>query len=70
MKDFIDRSGKGLRPALVIATARALGGRAEDAFPAAAGLEMLHNAFSCTTILKTAVWRRGRDNASPGFLLP
>jgi geranylgeranyl pyrophosphate synthase/uncharacterized protein with NAD-binding domain and iron-sulfur cluster len=43
--DFIDRSGKGLRPALCIATARALGGRAEDAFPAAAGLEMLHNAF-------------------------
>ena len=45
VKDFIDRSGKGLRPALCIATARALGGRAEDAFPAAAGIEMLHNAF-------------------------
>jgi geranylgeranyl pyrophosphate synthase/uncharacterized protein with NAD-binding domain and iron-sulfur cluster len=45
VKDFIDRSGKGLRPALCIATARALGGRAEDVFPAAAGLEMLHNAF-------------------------
>jgi geranylgeranyl pyrophosphate synthase/uncharacterized protein with NAD-binding domain and iron-sulfur cluster len=45
VKDFIDRSGKGLRPALCIATARALGGRAEDALPAAAGIEMLHNAF-------------------------
>jgi geranylgeranyl pyrophosphate synthase/uncharacterized protein with NAD-binding domain and iron-sulfur cluster len=45
VKDFIERSGKGLRPALCIATARALGGRAEDAFPAAAGIEMLHNAF-------------------------
>jgi geranylgeranyl pyrophosphate synthase/uncharacterized protein with NAD-binding domain and iron-sulfur cluster len=45
IKDFVDRSGKGLRPALCIATARALGGRGEDAFPAAAGLEMLHNAF-------------------------
>jgi geranylgeranyl pyrophosphate synthase/uncharacterized protein with NAD-binding domain and iron-sulfur cluster len=45
VKDFIGRSGKGLRPALCIATARALGGRAEDAFPAAAGIEMLHNAF-------------------------
>ena len=45
VRDFIDRSGKGLRPALCIATARALGGRAEDAFPAAAGIEMLHNAF-------------------------
>ena len=45
VKDFIDRAGKGLRPALCIATARALGGRTEDAFPAAAGIEMLHNAF-------------------------
>jgi geranylgeranyl pyrophosphate synthase len=45
VKEFIGRSGKGLRPALCIATARALGGRMEDAFPAAAGLEMLHNAF-------------------------
>jgi geranylgeranyl pyrophosphate synthase/uncharacterized protein with NAD-binding domain and iron-sulfur cluster len=45
VNDFVGRSGKGLRPALCIATARALGGREEDAFPAAAGLEMLHNAF-------------------------
>jgi geranylgeranyl pyrophosphate synthase/uncharacterized protein with NAD-binding domain and iron-sulfur cluster len=45
VRAFLERSGKGLRPALCIATARALGGRAEDAFPAAAGLEMLHNAF-------------------------
>jgi hypothetical protein len=43
--DFVARSGKGLRPALCIATARALGGRGEDALHAAAGLEMLHNAF-------------------------
>jgi geranylgeranyl pyrophosphate synthase/uncharacterized protein with NAD-binding domain and iron-sulfur cluster len=45
VKDFMERSGKGLRPALCIATARALGGSTEDAYPAAAGLEMLHNAF-------------------------
>ena len=44
-RDFLDRAGKGLRPALCIATVRALGGRSEDALPAAAGLEMLHNAF-------------------------
>jgi len=43
--DFLGRSGKGLRPAFCIATARALGGRSEDAFPAAAGIAMLHNAF-------------------------
>jgi geranylgeranyl pyrophosphate synthase/uncharacterized protein with NAD-binding domain and iron-sulfur cluster len=45
VRDFIGRSGKGLRPALCIASTRALGGRTEDALPAAAGLEMLHNAF-------------------------
>jgi geranylgeranyl pyrophosphate synthase/uncharacterized protein with NAD-binding domain and iron-sulfur cluster len=45
VRAFLGRSGKGLRPALCIATARALGGRTEDALPAAAGLEMLHNAF-------------------------
>ena len=43
--EFVARPGKGLRPAFLIATARALGGRAEDAIPAAAGLELLHNAF-------------------------
>jgi geranylgeranyl pyrophosphate synthase/uncharacterized protein with NAD-binding domain and iron-sulfur cluster len=45
VRDFVARSGKGLRPALCIATARALGGRTADALPAAAGIEMLHNAF-------------------------
>jgi geranylgeranyl pyrophosphate synthase len=43
--DFLGRSGKGLRPALCIATTRALGGRGEDALFSAAGIEMLHNAF-------------------------
>jgi geranylgeranyl pyrophosphate synthase/uncharacterized protein with NAD-binding domain and iron-sulfur cluster len=45
VRDFVDRAGKGLRPALCLATTGALGGRLEDAFPAAAGLEMFHNAF-------------------------
>jgi geranylgeranyl pyrophosphate synthase/uncharacterized protein with NAD-binding domain and iron-sulfur cluster len=45
VRDFVDRSGKGLRPALCLATAGALGGRRDDAFLAAAGLEMLHDAF-------------------------
>lgn len=41
----LDNSGKGLRPALCLATARAFGGRYEDALDSAAALEVLHNAF-------------------------
>jgi geranylgeranyl diphosphate synthase type II len=39
------RVGKGLRPALCIATCRAFGGRTEHAVKSAAALELLHNAF-------------------------
>ena len=45
IRAFVRRSGKGLRPALCMATARALGGDPAEALPAAAGIEMLHNAF-------------------------
>ncbi len=45
VRDFMDLSGKGLRPGLCIATARALGAHTEDVCHAAAALEMLHNAF-------------------------
>ena len=60
VRDFVERSGKGLRPALCIATARALGGRDEDALPAAAGLEMLHNGFLVHDDIEDGSdWRRG-----------
>jgi geranylgeranyl diphosphate synthase, type II len=39
------RPGKGLRPAICLATCRALGGGIEACLPTAAVLEMLHNAF-------------------------
>jgi geranylgeranyl diphosphate synthase type II len=41
----ISREGKGIRPALCIATCRAFGGSAERAVPSAAAIELLHNAF-------------------------
>ena len=41
----LSRSGKGIRPALCIATAKAFGGKETNAVPSAAALEMLHNAF-------------------------
>ncbi|MCX4695877.1 polyprenyl synthetase family protein [Streptomyces sp. NBC_01408] len=37
------RPGKAIRPALVLAAARAVGGREEDAFAAAAATELVHN---------------------------
>lgn len=41
----LSRAGKGIRPALCIATAKAFGGKEANAVPSAAALEMLHNAF-------------------------
>jgi geranylgeranyl diphosphate synthase type II len=41
----LSRAGKGIRPALCIATCRAFGGRAEQAAPSAAAIELMHNAF-------------------------
>jgi geranylgeranyl diphosphate synthase, type II len=41
----VARGGKGLRPALCIATCRAFGGSVEKVLESAAALELLHNAF-------------------------
>ncbi len=43
--DYPLRDAKALRPALCIATARALGGMVEEALPTATALELFHNAF-------------------------
>ncbi len=45
MLDYPMRAAKGLRPALCIATCRALGGGIEAVLPSAAVLELYHNAF-------------------------
>jgi len=45
MLDYPLRAGKSLRPALCIATCRALGGRLEDVLRTAAVIELYHNAF-------------------------
>lgn len=39
------RAGKGLRPALCLATCQAYGGTLGDALPSAVALELFHNAF-------------------------
>ena len=43
--DYPWRSGRMLRPALCIATARAFGAKLEEALASAVALELLHNAF-------------------------
>jgi geranylgeranyl diphosphate synthase type II len=42
---YLKRVGKGVRPALCIATCKAFGGDPAKALPSAAALEILHNAF-------------------------
>jgi geranylgeranyl diphosphate synthase, type II len=45
LSSLLNRSGKGIRPALCLATCRAFGGDAADARASATAIEMLHNAF-------------------------
>jgi geranylgeranyl diphosphate synthase type II len=43
--DYLARGGKGLRPALCLATCEAFGGEVEDALGIAAAIELMHTAF-------------------------
>jgi geranylgeranyl diphosphate synthase type II len=43
--DYPLRAGKGLRPALLLATCQAYGGSVGEGLPSAVALELLHNAF-------------------------
>ena len=45
LRDYPSRPGKGIRPALLLATCEAHGGLIADALPSAVAIEMLHNAF-------------------------
>jgi geranylgeranyl diphosphate synthase type II len=45
VRDYPQRGGKAIRPALLLATCQAYGGSIEDGLGPAAALEMLHNAF-------------------------
>ncbi len=44
-QDYLSRGGKGLRPALLLATVEAYGGAVDAAVPSAAALELLHTSF-------------------------
>jgi geranylgeranyl diphosphate synthase type II len=45
LTSYLSRTGKGIRPALCMATCRAFGGDPCDALASATAIEMLHNAF-------------------------
>jgi len=45
VREHLDGSGKGLRPALCMATCGTFGGKIEDALNSAAAIELMHNAF-------------------------
>jgi geranylgeranyl diphosphate synthase type II len=45
LADYPIREGKGIRPALCLATCQALGGTLAEAMPSAVALELFHNAF-------------------------
>ncbi|MFV8749664.1 polyprenyl synthetase family protein [Nannocystaceae bacterium ST9] len=61
--DYPLRPAKGIRPALCIATCRALGGRLESVLPSAATLELYHNAFLVHDDVEDESERR-RDRAT------
>lgn len=59
--EYPRRGGRGFRPSLCIATARALGGSLDDALATAASIEMLHNALLIhDDIQDESEQRRGR----------
>jgi geranylgeranyl diphosphate synthase, type II len=61
LPDYPLRQGKGLRPALCMASCAAFGGSYREAVPFAAALELLHNAFLIhDDIQDGSVVRRGR----------
>lgn len=45
LSSYLSRTGKGIRPALCLATCQAFGGEPSDALASATAIEMLHNAF-------------------------
>lgn len=60
MFEYLFREAKALRPALCIATCRALGGRLHDVLCTAAVLELFHNAFLVhDDVEDESVMRRG-----------
>lgn len=71
VRDFLDRDGKGLRPALCIATCKAFGGDEKAILPTAAALELLHNALLVhDDIEDESLQRRGQPTLHRRYGVP
>jgi geranylgeranyl diphosphate synthase type II len=71
IREHVARGGKGIRPALCIATCRAFGGSTEQALPSAAALELLHNAFLVhDDIEDSSEYRRGQPTLHLEYGVP
>jgi geranylgeranyl pyrophosphate synthase len=65
------RDGKGIRPALCLATCGAFGGREEQALPSAAAIELMHNAFLVhDDIEDSSEYRRDRPTLHRQYGVP
>ena len=61
VRDYPSRGGKGIRPALVLASCQAFGGSTTEALGPAVAIELLHNAFLIHDDLEDeSAMRRGR----------
>src|SRR5690606_4997540 len=70
-RDFLDQHGKGLRPALCIATCKAFGGDEQAVLPTAAALELLHNALLVhDDIEDESLERRGQPTLHEKYGVP
>jgi geranylgeranyl diphosphate synthase type II len=71
LRAFTLRSGKGLRPALCLATCEAFGGSVEDALHVAAAIELLHAAFLIHDDIEDgSETRRGRSSMHVEYGVP
>jgi geranylgeranyl diphosphate synthase, type II len=71
MADYPRRGGKGIRPALVLATCQAFGGTVREASGAATSIELLHNAFLIHDDIEDAsTLRRGRPTLHQLYGVP
>jgi len=62
MRYSVASGGKRIRPVLLLLSAEAVGGKAEDALNAAAALELVHNfTLVHDDIMDNDDWRRGRE---------